>query len=368
MLIADIKGKLSLREEYSEDFLTSAVFSTFMYLDEKWIQKYINQAVNLRGKNLSTELKNPRFDFWPYFAPIKETKMGTEPDVVIYSGNTAIIVEAKNYSGKSGEGIIGEDFTENSEGIDTKQIADQLGREYFIGMRSILESSKVINEVVFHIDDFVLIFLTRHPIFPENEIEDSINTIAKINPKEKVNAEEKIYWLNWQKAVPIFEEIVETKPENTFEYKISKDMVDFLDRRDLGRFLGFDFLDKFHSFIGESKKAFSWKYLFYKKEFKPYWMFLDKLKSDIQISKDAVFYKQEFKPYWMFLEKLESDIQISKNTVFYNIISLPYWNFIKNDFKFIKGSIFYTMVEKPYWEFITQGFDFEIEKEIFYKE
>jgi len=30
MILADIKGKLSLKEWYSEDFLTSTVFSTFI--------------------------------------------------------------------------------------------------------------------------------------------------------------------------------------------------------------------------------------------------------------------------------------------------------------------------------------------------
>jgi len=341
MLIADLKGKLSLKEFYSEDFLTSAVFSAFMYLNEKWIQKYINQAVNIRGENLCLELNNPRYDFWPYFSPFKETKTGTEPDVLICSENTAVVIEAKNYSGKSGEGIIGEDSTEDLEGVDTKQIADQLGREYFVGVKRILKYTTVLEEDAFDIDDFVLIFLTRHPTFPQNEIEESINTIAKINPKEKVNAEQKMYWLNWQKAVPIFEEIAETRPKNTFDYKISKNMLDFLERRNLGIFSGFDFLENFYSFIGELKITFTWKHLFYKKEFRPYWMFLDKFKSYIQIKKD---------------------------TVFYNVIKLPYWNFLKKEFELDKGTVFYNIVEKPYWEFIAQCFDFKLEKEIFYKE
>ena len=341
MLVADIKGKLSLHELYSEDFLTSSVFSAFMYLDEKWIQKFINQSINIEGGKLYLELVNPQYDFWPHFAANKQSDWGTEPDVVIYSGNTAIIIEAKNYSGKSGEGVIEGDTTEGLMVVDSKRIADQLGREYFIGRNSILESIKEIDEDVFTIDNFVLIFLTRHATLPRNAIEESINAIVEISPKEKVSANQKIFWLNWQKAVPIFEEIVETKSKNTFEYKISQNMLDFLERRDLGIFSGFNFFDKFYDFISESKEISNKKHLFYKKIFKPYWIFLDKLKSFDRISKD---------------------------TVFYNIVDLPYWNFLKNDFKFHKGSVFYNIIEKPYWEFITLGFDFKLKKEIFYKE
>ncbi|KAF5424321.1 MAG: hypothetical protein C5S44_01750, partial [Candidatus Methanocomedens sp.] len=42
MLIADIKGKLSLNELIGEDFLTSSFFSVFRYLDKQWIGKFIN--------------------------------------------------------------------------------------------------------------------------------------------------------------------------------------------------------------------------------------------------------------------------------------------------------------------------------------
>jgi len=348
LLIADIKGKLGLKEEYSEDFLTSAVFSTFMYLDERWIQKYLNQAVNIRGEQLLIELKTAKFEFWPYFAPITETNSGTEPDVLIYFGNTAVLIEAKNYSGKSGEGIIEDDPLENQMGISTKLIADQLGREYFVGLKSILESSVEIHGDVFCIDDFKLIFLTRHPTFPKIEIEESIKTIAQIDPNEKINAEKKIYWLNWQKAVPIFEKIVLNSLQNTFGHKIAQDLVVFLEKRYLGIFSGFDFLDNHYSFLDESKKASDLKYLFYRKEFRPYWLYLDKLKSQIKTSNVEVFYKKEITPYWLFIEQLGSIIQVNKDSVFYRTIDLPYWNFIKNDVKFNNNLIFYANVEKPY--------------------
>jgi hypothetical protein len=55
MLIADIKNKLSLSELSSEDFLTSAVFSTF----KRYNRRY-NRGHN-RGQSLNYELKLTSF-------------------------------------------------------------------------------------------------------------------------------------------------------------------------------------------------------------------------------------------------------------------------------------------------------------------
>lgn len=340
MILADIKGKLSLSELYSEDFLTSAVFSAFMYLDEKWISKYLNKAINIRGDNLCVELNNPKYDFWAYFGAINETGWGTEPDVIIYFDKTAIIIEAKNYSGKSGEGVLHEGKSDDSEIIDIKKIADQLRREYFVGRKSIQGLSKVIDEDVFDVDNFLLIFLTRHPSFPKDEIGTTINAIADINPSEKENAEQKIYWLNWQKAMPIFEEITETESKSTAEHKISKDMIVFLERRNLGIFSGFDFLDNCIESRKEAKDLLNEENIFYKKLFKPYWVFLGKIKPYQRNEQDALFYKS---------------------------ISSPYWNYIKNGFEFISDPVFYTISYKPYWEKISPFIDFQIKDEIFYR-
>jgi hypothetical protein len=340
MIKADIKGKLSLNELYSEDFLTSALFSAFIYMEDKWINKYLNQAKNIEGDKLCIELNNPKYDFWAYFGAIKETGWGTEPDVIIYSNKTAIIIEAKNYSGKSGEGVLQEEKSDDLEIIDIKKIADQLGREYFVGRKSLEGCSKTLDEEVFNIEDPILIYLTRHSSFPKDEIKTTINAIRDINPDETENAEKKIYWLNWQKAMPIFEEIIETESKSTAEYKISKDMVVFLERRNLGIFSGFDFLDNFIVFSKELENLLSNKYLFYKKVFKPYWMFIKDIKPFPRTKKDNVFYK---------------------------IISIPYWNFIRNELEFNSEPVFYTISYKPYWKNIIPFIDFQIRDEIFYK-
>jgi len=56
MLIADIKNKLTYSELVSEDFLTSSVFSTFKYLDDQYLEKFLNQAVNIKQKHLGIKI------------------------------------------------------------------------------------------------------------------------------------------------------------------------------------------------------------------------------------------------------------------------------------------------------------------------
>ena len=66
MLIADIKGKLTLNELIGEDFLTSSFFSVFRYLDKQWIGKFINQAINVNNERLELEIENPVYNFLVY--------------------------------------------------------------------------------------------------------------------------------------------------------------------------------------------------------------------------------------------------------------------------------------------------------------
>lgn len=315
MLIADLKGKLTLAEELSEDFLTSSVFSVFRYLDEGWIEKFLNQAVNIKNEKLRVKIVNPSYNFWPWHANDQKFGGGAEPDVVICSGENAVIIEAKNYAGKSGVGIISDESCISIEEDESKIIIDQLGREYFIGLNKILDSDYEKDDQIHTIKKFYIIFLTRHSIFPEYEISETINSIVNMSPKEKNNAENCIYWLNWQKAIPILEEIVSLNPKNSFEHNICSELIEFLERRNLGVFSGFRFLNDYISFLNELEK--------------------------IEI-KDFFFYQKTFKDYWDYLAKFKSSMNIQINYVFYKKIDLPYWEFLKTDFNInLDKKIFY---------------------------
>lgn len=262
MIIADLKGKLTLEEHVSEDFLTSTVFSAFKYLDNKWVTNFINQAVNIKGESLAVEIKNPSYKFWPYYKHKSKFGGGCEPDLIIYTNNKAIIIEAKNYSDKSGKGLM-----KNVEGnVKEKILVDQLGREYFVGRDKIFK-------------DFCLVFLTRHNSFPESDIKESIQAISELDSSEKRKAENSIYWVNWYQAKNIFEEIRELHSKRTFNYKISEDLCKFLDRRDLRGFTGFEIIDDYIEFNNINDK------IFYNKTEKEFWAWLNSYGSFIDAKK-----------------------------------------------------------------------------------
>jgi len=315
MLIADLRGKLTLNELISEDFLTSSVFSVFRYLDEHWLERFVNQALNIENKRLNVRLQSPSYEFWPWYSNEPKFGGGAEPDVVIYSEETALIIEAKNYSGKSREGVIFSEPEQSIEEDKNKVIIDQLGREYFVGLHKILNSKLVQNEKVYSIKNFYLIFLTRHSLFPKYEIEETIKSIADISQNERENASNHIYWLNWQKVVPILQEIASVKPKSSFEYRISQELIQFLERRNLRFFSGFEFLEHHKDFSNKLEITKNTDFLFYRKILREYWDYLDKFKPLVKNRVDNVFYREDKLPYWNFL-RFNSSIQFDKK-VFY---------------------------------------------------
>lgn len=265
MLIADIKGKISNLEN-NEDYLTSSVFSVFKYINELWLEKYLKKAINLKGQTLNVSMENPKYSFWPWFSNRESCGV---PDLVIYTQNTAIIIEAKNYSGKSGE----ETVFDNEAKMET--ILDQLYREYYIGLFNILGNKY---------KDFCVIYLTRHPHFPKEELEQTINLIERKDYKQANKARNRLYWLNWQKAGVILEQVISSKNSNEIEINLSKDLLEFLERRNLREFTGFKFLENnyFNSLNIIKEK------IFYSKVYRFYWDFLEYYPG--LFSKGSVFY------------------------------------------------------------------------------
>ena len=296
MMIADLKGKLTLNELISEDFLTSSVFSVFRYLDKQWIESFINHSVNIKNEQINIKMENPVYCFWPWYPNEQKFGNGAEPDIVIFSGDTALIIEAKNHSGKSAEGVIYESDETEPDILEKKRkvIIDQLGREYFVGFNKILGYRYKQNGKEYIINNFHLIYLTRHSTFPQNEIEDTLKSIEEIFPSEHDNASNNIYWLNWQKAVPILEDIVDNSSSNSFEGIISKELIEFLERRNITHFSGFNFLKNNAGILNETTEDED--YLFYNKIFSVYWNYLDKFKFE-KNQVGSVFYNGSVIPF-----------------------------------------------------------------------
>ena len=298
MLVADLRNKLTLRELISEDFLTSCVFSTFRYLEQEWLERFLTQAVNLEGKTFRAEIEDPIYEFWPWYPPTPPLKKAVQPDLVILSGETAVIIEAKNYSGKSGVTIISDAPEQLPEGENNKEIIDQLGREYVAGVKRLLNSFYHQEGKLTLIKSFALVFVTRHNLFPRAEIEETIEAIREVLPEECEDAEKRIFWINWQKVMPLLREILEVKSRKSFEHKIASDLLEFLERRGLWAFSGFGFLRKseaFHELPSD--------HLFYHKLFAKYWSFLDHFNAFPAIEEGRCFYSKTCVPYWSYLEK-----------------------------------------------------------------
>jgi len=292
MLVADLMGKLTLHEDVSEDFLTSSVFSTFDFISNVWLQMFLQTSINLNNKHLDFPLVENKFMFWKRFSLPVAFRGGVEPDLIIFTEKTAFIIEAKFYSGKSGIGFIEEDVSPDQL---KSQLIDQLAREYFLGKHVLLRNEIPVEEKLINISNFFLILITKDSSIPTNEIQESIDSIGKVEPTEIEIARNRIYWTNWQKINPVLEEIIENFPEESFERKISQQLYDFLDKRALILFNGFDFLN---SFSLERLNTIN-KLIFYHKQFKNYWA-KELFKETIYFKGPNIFYTSPIKQYWEY--------------------------------------------------------------------
>ena len=120
MFHAELYGKVtaeSEKVERSEDVLTSAVFGTLLVAGAwdvlaTWLRGA--KPVGSAGE-LVVGAEGPHaYWFWPWLH-------GAEPDVVMRLGDTLVVVEAKFYSGKSGDG---------GPAVEGERSADQLVREW----------------------------------------------------------------------------------------------------------------------------------------------------------------------------------------------------------------------------------------------
>lgn len=211
MSIAVTKGKISRTGNNlgsgSEDLLTASVFGLIRYLPaEILLFPILERAVNIGEKTLqfnkSVQDKLIEFQFWPQLR-------FSEPDLKMDLGGKHIIfIEAKFYSGKSGNGE-----------------KDQLFRQ-FLDLKNLKLGSGSI------------IYLTKHRTIPEAEIIDSVNAVRKfgdgLNP---VDFENNTYWLSW---FDIWE-ICNSKrgTEDLLQNRVINDLCELLERLGLKHFTGF---------------------------------------------------------------------------------------------------------------------------------
>ena len=168
-----------------EDILTSNVFGLLRYVQpQDGILKYLTFAEDRDEKplryhsSLSDVLnKSIDYEFWPKW---KEPKReGCEPDVVISlkipdGDNLLILIEAKYLYGKSSKA---------DESNDNPN--DQLAKEWdYLIKKARKQKMRPI-----------LIYLTAHYVYPDQDIKESIKEFLDKKPEETKPI---IYWLSWR--------------------------------------------------------------------------------------------------------------------------------------------------------------------------
>lgn len=216
MLAAQIKGKLTRKEEDLEDLLTSNVFGSIKYVTpENGLIPLLSAAEDLNGKyplKDISQISTVDYEFWPLLN--EENCNRCEPDVLIHVTHTTgtktiILVEAKYKSGKS------------SEADDGEKPNDQLAREW--DNLSVLARRKDLVPI--------LIYITADFNFPNTDVEE-----AQFETKKKHDSKIDIAWISWRKLSVIFEES---------NYDIINDLVTVLQRQWLIFFEGISVPDDF---------------------------------------------------------------------------------------------------------------------------
>lgn len=139
MSIAELRGKLSDLAK-TEDMLTSDVFGALELLGDAWLRRWIKDAkgfgvgdaVETLDSLLPEIATPPKFIFWPWLPSPQKGVAGCEPDVLVFWGDLALLIEMKYGAAKSGAGL-----EENAASVDEKALAsdrhnlvDQLGRQW----------------------------------------------------------------------------------------------------------------------------------------------------------------------------------------------------------------------------------------------
>ncbi|MEI6677382.1 MAG: hypothetical protein WCL21_02175 [Mariniphaga sp.] len=197
MIIAELSGKLTSKVEEKEDILTSNVFSFFKYSDRHLLKEYLS-TINIE---LSTsEAMNAEFNFWISYDD------GTEPDLVITTGDFYILFEAKFRS----------DFSPSSENIDS-----QIRREIYMGSKEAENANKT----------FIYVAITAEYSKPRNKY------------TEYESGAFQFVWTNWQ-AISYFIDKKLTNCEIIKDKEFASDLYSLLLRKKLRSFNGLSWINE----------------------------------------------------------------------------------------------------------------------------
>jgi len=197
MYRAELHGKLSPKVEYSEDVLTSNVFSFFMYSNRKIFLKEYLEELGFRVS--SNEAETAEFIFWPAYDD------RTEPDVVLLVGDKYLLFEAKYLS----------DF-----GKETERLQFQPSREIDGGLLDAKNLGKA---------EFKFIAITA----------DYCYQSYKFKYLDKDQLEKYVIWTNWQQVASCVRRVLETDEKLSLSERLfANDLLTLLEKKKLRRYEG----------------------------------------------------------------------------------------------------------------------------------
>lgn len=205
-MIAEIHGKLPDFAQ-TEDMLTSDVFGALELLGDTWLREWLKDSVGFSLRGPSGRLESslpppgtaPLLVFWPNLASPKPGVPSCEPDVLVFWGDLALIIEVKYGAGKSGSGI---KEAESSTGERSPLLVDQLGRQWCAGQA--LTHGKLLRSGWPRPRKAEVLFVTQDFAAPLEDIQESLESARGMVPAGQ-SGDLRFYWTSCRKLFDVIE-------------------------------------------------------------------------------------------------------------------------------------------------------------------
>ena len=224
MLQAQLRGKLSRKEEDMEDLLTSNVFGSIKYVSlSEGLAPILASSEDMNGNKgiqLLQEIAEAHYEFWPR---LKEQECNAcEPDVLIRvkfanDRKALLLIEAKYHSDKSS-------FAD--ENVSPR---DQLACEWHnLARRGEIEHALPI-----------LLYVTADLAFPVEDIRASQEEL-----RSKGLPEMTVFWVSWRRIYSLFSSVREETILKDLSKVLQRAGLTFYEGRQLWKPIGVDWAFK----------------------------------------------------------------------------------------------------------------------------
>lgn len=245
MSIAELRGKLSDLAK-TEDMLTSDVFGALELLGDAWLRRWIKDAkgfgvggpVETLESLLPEMATPPQFIFWPWLPSPQKGVAGCEPDVLVFWGDLALLIEMKYGAAKSGAGL-----EENAASVDEEVLAcdrhnlvDQLGRQWCAAQA--LTKGECLREGWPRPKRAAVLFVTQDFGPPLAELDESLaSTTLKVGIERSKDVQ--LFWTSCRRLHDSLENAAPTAATCRHEAMVQDRLRQLLERKGLVRFRGF---------------------------------------------------------------------------------------------------------------------------------